>query len=61
MNLQEALTSIVARLETVSSIEGAFLSGSLINKDQDDFSDIDMGIATKNSVKAFNDAFLFAT
>lgn len=57
VNLQKALTSIIARLETVSSIEGAFLSGSLINRDQDDFSDIDMGIATKNSIKAFNDTF----
>lgn len=57
MNWQEALTSIVARLETISSVEGVFLSGSLVNKHRDDFSDIDMGIATKNSAKAFNETF----
>jgi predicted nucleotidyltransferase len=57
MNLQEALTAVVTRLETVSSVQGAFLSGSLVNEYQDEYSDIDLGIATGNSAKAFNNAF----
>jgi predicted nucleotidyltransferase len=57
MDWQQALTAIITRLETVSSVEGAFLSGSLVNEYQDDFSDIDLGIATKNSAKAFDGAF----
>ena len=57
MNLQEALTAILTRLDMIPSVEGAFLSGSLVNEFQDKYSDIDLGIATKNSVKAFNNAF----
>ncbi len=57
MNYQEALTTIITRLETISGIDGAFLAGSLVNEYQDDLSDIDLGIATKNSAKAFGRAF----
>ena len=58
MNWQEALTAIITRLETISSVEGAFLSGSLVNEHLDDFSDIDLGIATKNSARAFDETFV---
>lgn len=58
MNWQEALTAIITRLETISNVEGAFLSGSLVNEYRDDFSDIDLGIATKNSTKAFDGTFV---
>lgn len=57
MNWQETLTSMFSKLETVSSVEGVFLAGSLVNEYQDDFSDIDLGIATKNSAKAFDGTF----
>ena len=58
MNWQEALTAITIRLETISSVVGAFLSGSLVNEHLDDFSDIDLGIATKNSARAFDETFV---
>ena len=58
MNLQEALTAIITKLETISSVEGAFLSGSLVNEHRDEFSDIDLGIATKNSVRAFDETYV---
>ena len=58
MNWQEALTAIITKLETISGVEGAFLSGSLVNEHRDDFSDIDLGIATKNSVRAFDETFV---
>lgn len=57
MNWQEALTAITTRLETMATVEGAFLSGSLVNDYRDDFSDIDLGVATKNSAKTFNGTF----
>jgi predicted nucleotidyltransferase len=55
--LQQALIAIVTGLETNSGVEGAFLSGSLANEYQDEYSDIDVGIATRNSVEALNNAF----
>jgi predicted nucleotidyltransferase len=57
VNRQEALTAIITALEATTSVEGAFLSGSLVNDHQDDFSDIDLGVATKNSARAFNRTF----
>jgi len=55
--LQKALTSIINRLEMLPGVEGAFLSGSLANEHRDDFSDIDLGIATKDSAKTLNQTF----
>jgi predicted nucleotidyltransferase len=57
VNWQEALTAIITKLETISSVEGAFISGSLVNEHRDLFSDIDLGIATKNSPTAFDEIF----
>jgi len=57
MDREEALGTIIKRLETISGVAGVFLSGSLVNEDQDEFSDIDLGIATKNSAKAFNEVY----
>lgn len=57
MNRQEILTTITSRLATEPSVEGVYLSGSLANQDQDDFSDIDLGVATKNSAHAFDAVF----
>jgi len=52
---QAILTKITTKLEVISGVEGVFLSGSLVNQDQDDFSDIDLGVATKNSARAFDE------
>ena len=57
MHWPEALTAMIARLESISSVEGAFLSGSLVNEHRDEFSDIDLGLATKNSARAFDGTF----
>jgi predicted nucleotidyltransferase len=57
MNYQEALDVLANKLATLPSVEGAFLAGSLANQFQDEFSDIDLGVATKNSAEAFSETF----
>ena len=57
MNWQDKVNAIVSELVTVSSVEGVFLSGSLVNQHRDDFSDVDLGIASKNSIKAFSEIY----
>lgn len=57
MNYQKILDVLTNRLETFPSVEGVFLSGSLANQYQDEFSDIDLGVATKNSAKAFSEIY----
>jgi predicted nucleotidyltransferase len=57
MKWQKTLDTIVNALKTVSDVEGAFLGGSLANQNEDRFSDIDLGIVTRNSVKAFAQAY----
>ena len=41
--------SIVKTVESEESVQGVFLSGSLIDENKDKFSDIDLGIASINS------------
>ncbi|MFX1538816.1 MAG: hypothetical protein ACFFDI_31900, partial [Promethearchaeota archaeon] len=41
----------------VSKVNGIFLSGSLANKNQDAYSDIDIGVTTKNSLKDFEKVY----
>ncbi len=57
MKYEEILDTLVSKLETVPSVEGAFLSGSLVNQYQDEFSDIDLGITSRNSAKALDSIF----
>jgi predicted nucleotidyltransferase len=57
MNWQHLVRAIVGELETVSSVEGAFLSGSLANQHLDDYSDVDLGIASSNSSTALDETF----
>ncbi len=52
-----ALNAITTMLKGISSVEGVFLSGSLVNAHQDDFSDIDLGVATQSSAEAFDKTF----
>lgn len=58
MNYKEALDVLANKLATLPSVEGAFLAGSLANQFQDEFSDIDLGVATKNRAEAFSKAFV---
>ena len=57
MNYQEALDVLANKLATFPSVEGAFLAGSLANRFQDEYSDIDLGVATKDSAEAFSKTF----
>jgi predicted nucleotidyltransferase len=57
MNYQKALDALANKLATFPSVEGAFLAGSLADQFQDEFSDIDLGVATKNSAEAFSETF----
>ncbi|MAU00690.1 MAG: hypothetical protein CL608_26395 [Anaerolineaceae bacterium] len=57
MNYQEALDVLANKLATFPSVEGAFLAGSLANRFQDEYSDIDLGVATKDSAEAFSQTF----
>lgn len=57
LNYQAILTNIVAIFQATNSVEGAYLSGSLVNEYQDDFSDIDFGVVSHNSAKAFKEMF----
>ena len=57
MNYPKILDVLVNRLETFPTVEGVFLSGSLANQYQDEFSDIDLGVATKNGTKAFSEIY----
>lgn len=57
MKLHEIVATIVKELESVSHIEGVFLSGSLANEHEDQYSDIDLGIATRDNPAAFNEVY----
>ncbi len=57
MNYQKILNVLTHRLEAFPSVDGVFLSGSLANQYQDEFSGIDLGVATKNGTKAFREIY----
>ncbi|HEY9075052.1 MAG TPA: hypothetical protein VIO61_00820 [Anaerolineaceae bacterium] len=57
MNYPAILSNIVTILQATGSAVGAYLSGSLVNEHQDDFSDIDLGIVSQNNAKAFKEVF----
>lgn len=48
---------MVVLLEDELSVEGAFLSGSLVNEYEDRFSDVDLGIASEDSAQALEEAY----
>jgi predicted nucleotidyltransferase len=52
---QAALDAIVAELERAPSVEGVFLSGSLVDRDRDDFSDVDLGVASRDDAEALGE------
>ena len=57
MRWQEAVGRIVKTIEKEPSIEGAFLGGSLVTQDWDEYSDIDLGIASKDTPEDLDRAF----
>jgi len=57
MNWRTIVSSIVEQIKNSSSIEGVFLSGSLIDENKDRYSDIDLGIASRNSSESFRKAY----
>ena len=57
MKWQAAVASIVAELERASSVEGAYLSGSLVDGNLDDLSDVDLGVASRNGAEVFGEAY----
>lgn len=57
MNHQNALGILANKLATFPGVEGVFLSGSLANQFQDEFSDIDLGVATVNGAEALDEVF----
>lgn len=57
MHWQEYVDRIVRRIEVEPGIEGAFLGGSLVTGQWDEFSDIDLGIATRNCRSDLEHAF----
>jgi len=54
---EDALHKIVMLLRIESSIEGAFLGGSLANEDKDEYADIDLGIVTADNDEALLSAW----
>ena len=57
MNWQVAVDAIVTELERASSVEGVFLSGSLVDRHRDAFSDVDLGVASRNGAAVFGETF----
>jgi predicted nucleotidyltransferase len=52
-----ALDAIVAELERAPSVDSAFLSGSLVDGQADDYADVDLGVASRDGTEAFGEAF----
>lgn len=54
---RKIVESIVKTIESEESVQGVFLSGSLIDGNKDKFSDIDLGIASINNEETFEKAY----
>jgi hypothetical protein len=57
MDARQIVNVIVDRISKESGIEGVFLSGSLAGADKDEFSDVDLGIASKDNLKDYRKAY----
>lgn len=57
MDLRRVIDLLVAHLENEPSVEGAFLAGSLVNENRDEYSDVDLGVASADSQAAFEAAY----
>ena len=58
MDWQPLIKAIVNRVTPERSIEGVFISGSVVNRHQDAFSDLDLGIASVDTLGAFQSAYM---
>ncbi len=57
MEWHQVVERVVRQLEGEPSVEGAFLGGSLVTDTWDEFSDIDMGVATADSAADVDRAY----
>ena len=55
--MQATIDRIVAHFQDHTSVEGVYLSGSLAGAQRDAFSDIDLGIASRNSPDDFKQVY----
>jgi predicted nucleotidyltransferase len=56
MDQLEAVDRLVARLRREASVEGVYLAGSLVTEQRDAWSDIDLGVATRNGHERLDEA-----
>ena len=54
---QAVVDAIVAELARSPSVEGAFLSGPLVDGHADDYSDVDLGVVSRDGTEAFGETF----
>lgn len=57
MKHDELLDKLTQQLAASAVVEGVYLAGSLATQDQDEFSDVDLGVATANRGPALEAAF----
>lgn len=57
MDVLKVVNIAVEKVKDEPAVEGLFLFGSFASKTQDEFSDIDIGIATRDTVKDYRKAF----
>ena len=57
MDIAKIASIVKQEIEAEPGIEGAFLSGSAANKECDEFSDIDIGIVSRDTLKDFRKAY----
>ncbi len=57
MDWRQVVDKVVKELRSEPSVEGAFLGGSLVTNAWDEFSDIDLGVATANGLEHLDRAY----
>lgn len=57
MDWQKLADALLEILIQQPQVEGVFLSGSLVNQNRDEFSDMDLGIVSGNSLDSFEQAW----
>jgi hypothetical protein len=57
MDQQDVVNRIVQQIETQPAVEGAYLCGSLVNEHRDMFSDVDIGIASRDSAEDLDQVY----
>jgi predicted nucleotidyltransferase len=57
MDVSKVVNTVIEKVKDEPAVEGIFLFGSFASKKQDEFSDIDIGIATRDTVKDYRKAY----